>query len=158
MERKGKTGHRSSSSLEISWPISSHSDFQVNDESVETMSTPDIIDLLRKIRGSICIRVHRKNKAKTSVASNELWDGSCGPPLSLAILFLILNNQNLNLLFIFIFVLSFSCRLLMVILKSWRCWRLRNSCFVFGVIGKRIFSQQFESLHTEHRHNIHLTF
>ncbi|XP_026679028.1 multiple PDZ domain protein-like [Diaphorina citri] len=44
----------------------------VNDESVETMSTPDIIDLLRKIRGSICIRVHRKNKAKTSVASNEL--------------------------------------------------------------------------------------
>ncbi|KAI5750359.1 hypothetical protein M8J76_015046 [Diaphorina citri] len=45
---------------------------KVNDESVETMSTPDIIDLLRKIRGSICIRVHRKNKAKTSVASNEL--------------------------------------------------------------------------------------
>ncbi|KAL1464083.1 hypothetical protein WDU94_003765 [Cyamophila willieti] len=44
----------------------------VNDESVETMSTPDIIDLLRKIRGSICIRVHRKNKAKVTPSLNEL--------------------------------------------------------------------------------------
>uniref|UniRef100_A0A8D9AWN9 non-specific serine/threonine protein kinase n=2 Tax=Cacopsylla melanoneura TaxID=428564 RepID=A0A8D9AWN9_9HEMI len=44
----------------------------VNDESVETMSKPDIIDLLRKIRGSICIRVHRRNKAKSVSSSHEL--------------------------------------------------------------------------------------
>jgi len=35
---------------------------QVNEESVEHMSTADIIDLLRKIRGSIGITVMRKSK------------------------------------------------------------------------------------------------
>ncbi|XP_046431755.1 uncharacterized protein LOC124185182 isoform X2 [Neodiprion fabricii] len=38
----------------------------VNDESVENMSTADIIDLLRKIRGSIGITVKRKCKSETS--------------------------------------------------------------------------------------------
>lgn len=35
---------------------------QVNEDSVEHMSTADIIDLLRKIRGSIGITVMRKSK------------------------------------------------------------------------------------------------
>lgn len=34
---------------------------QVNDENVEDMSTAEIIDLLRKIRGTIGIRVLRKS-------------------------------------------------------------------------------------------------
>lgn len=38
-------------------PINS---FQVNDESVENMSTSQIIDLLRIIRGAICLTVLRK--------------------------------------------------------------------------------------------------
>ncbi|XP_017887824.1 protein PFC0760c-like isoform X2 [Ceratina calcarata] len=38
----------------------------VNDETVEDMSTADIIDLLRKIRGSIGITVMRRNRRETS--------------------------------------------------------------------------------------------
>ncbi|XP_043674170.1 uncharacterized protein LOC122631958 isoform X2 [Vespula pensylvanica] len=38
----------------------------VNDESVESMSTAEIIDLLRKIRGSIGITVMRKNKQENA--------------------------------------------------------------------------------------------
>ncbi|XP_043580504.1 uncharacterized protein LOC122566806 isoform X3 [Bombus pyrosoma] len=38
----------------------------VNDESVEHMTTADIIDLLRKIRGSIGITVMRRNKRENS--------------------------------------------------------------------------------------------
>jgi hypothetical protein len=34
---------------------------QVNDENVERMSTAEVIDLLRKIRGTIGITVLRKN-------------------------------------------------------------------------------------------------
>lgn len=40
-------------------PINS---FQVNDESVENMSTSQIIDLLRIIRGAICLTVLRKEE------------------------------------------------------------------------------------------------
>jgi hypothetical protein len=35
--------------------------FQVNDENVEHMSTAEVIDLLRKIRGTIGITVLRKS-------------------------------------------------------------------------------------------------
>ncbi|XP_075221536.1 uncharacterized protein LOC142324565 isoform X2 [Lycorma delicatula] len=41
----------------------------VNDESVEGMNTSEVIDLLRKIRGSICITVWRKNAMLTSASS-----------------------------------------------------------------------------------------
>lgn len=34
--------------------------FQVNDESVQNMSTSQIIDLLRIIRGAICLTILRK--------------------------------------------------------------------------------------------------
>ena len=37
--------------------------FQVNDESVENMSTGQIIDLLRIIRGAICLTILRKEEA-----------------------------------------------------------------------------------------------
>lgn len=37
--------------------------FQVNDESVENMSTAQIIDLLRIIRGAICLTILRKDDA-----------------------------------------------------------------------------------------------
>lgn len=39
--------------------------FQVNDESVEEMPTSEIIDLLRKIRGSIGITIARKKSSET---------------------------------------------------------------------------------------------
>jgi len=34
----------------------------VNDENIDEMTTPDVIDLLRKIRGSICLTLLRKAK------------------------------------------------------------------------------------------------
>ncbi|XP_039289008.1 uncharacterized protein LOC111049444 [Nilaparvata lugens] len=44
----------------------------VNDESVEGMSTTEVIDLLRKIRGSICITVWRKpSSAVTSTQTSD---------------------------------------------------------------------------------------
>ena len=46
--------------------------FQVNDESVENMSTGQIIDLLRIIRGAICLTILRKEEA---VAAEEEEEG-----------------------------------------------------------------------------------
>lgn len=42
---------------------------QVNDESVENMSTAQIIDLLRIIRGAICLTVLRKEDEEDSPAA-----------------------------------------------------------------------------------------
>lgn len=41
---------------------------QVNDENVERMSTAEVIDLLRKIRGTIGITVLRKSGANIQVS------------------------------------------------------------------------------------------
>jgi hypothetical protein len=38
--------------------------FQVNDENVTSMKTPEVIDLLRLLRGSICITVLRPPSAQ----------------------------------------------------------------------------------------------
>lgn len=49
--------------------------FQVNDESVEHMTTGEIIDLLRIVRGPVCIVVSRVKSNEDCPKSNaENWE------------------------------------------------------------------------------------
>lgn len=49
--------------------------FQVNDESVENMTTNEIIDLLRIVRGPVCIVVSRtKSKEDCTKSNAENWN------------------------------------------------------------------------------------